>query len=192
MLAAVPGCGMCVSAFQRSFESSSWELKWGEVKCNTRQVWPCANWLMPYWKADLWGRARMLPLPCQGLKSWSAASGVFCRTTAPSLWVFSEEGVDAWLPFCTSSVRGHRGPAMSPLLPSQQSELRLLTHENSFCILAPGEDNLKEPDSGTWHCGSKEGHFLPYDFPSRLNKNAVKILSTVTSKGNRCQAAVCY
>lgn len=32
MLAAVPGCGMCVSAFQRSFESSSRELKGGRLE----------------------------------------------------------------------------------------------------------------------------------------------------------------
>lgn len=34
MLAAVPGCGMCVSAFERGFEPSSSKLMWGEVKHN--------------------------------------------------------------------------------------------------------------------------------------------------------------
>lgn len=34
MLAAVPGCGTCVSASERGFEPSSSKLTWGEAKHN--------------------------------------------------------------------------------------------------------------------------------------------------------------
>lgn len=169
---------VCI-CFSKSFESSSWELKRGELKHNPQQVWPHTNWPILCWKADLWGRARMLLWTCHGLKSWSAASGVFCRTAALSLQVFSEEGEGAWLPLCTCPVYGHRGPVMSPLPPrppSHQSQLRPFMPENSFCIVTPGEDNPKEPNSAyrgnialQWQGRSLPPWWLP--FSSELKRS---------------------
>lgn len=77
MLAAVPGCGMCVSAFERGFEPSSSKLMWGEVKHNPaagpaphETADPVLNESQPF------EVERVLPRPCWGLR-WNAAEPEF-------------------------------------------------------------------------------------------------------------------
>lgn len=102
MLAAVPGCVMCVSAFERGFEPSASKLMWGEVKRK-----PTAG-PAPHETADpvlevspvRWSEDVLSALPGTALKRCRAGVllvGVFGTVAAPSPRAFSEE--DAQLLF---------------------------------------------------------------------------------------------
>lgn len=104
MLAAVPGCGMCVSAFERGFEPSSSELMWGEVKHNPaagpaprETADPVLNESQPF---EVERGCCLGPAGdcAETLPSQSFPGGVFCKVAAPSPRAFSEE--DVRLPFC--------------------------------------------------------------------------------------------